>query len=89
MSSVRMSAPMAWTPVVARPRMSAARAGCGAAMVARLTGPGLSSPGLCLCVVVRAVTWLHYRDPTHCCPHCSGQRSTVPGHYVTTLATAI
>ena len=35
MSSVRMSAPMAWTPEVARPRKSAARAGCGAAMVAR------------------------------------------------------
>merc|ERR1719225_839784 len=29
-----------------------------------------------------------HRDPTHCCPHCSGQRSTVPG-LVTTLATAI
>ena len=63
MSSVRMSAPMAWTPVVARPRMSAARAGCGAAMVARLTGRGLSSPGLCLCVVVRAVTWIHPVTP--------------------------
>ena len=70
MSSVRMSAPMAWTPVVARPRMSAARAGCGAAMVARLTGPGLSSPGLCLCVVVRAVTWIHTVTP-HTAARCA------------------
>ena len=69
MSSVRMSAPMAWTPVVARPRMSAARAGCGAAMVARLTGRGLSSPGL-LCVVVRAVTWIHTVTP-HTAARCA------------------
>ena len=27
------------------------------------TGRGLSSPGLCLCVGVRAVTWIHSRDP--------------------------
>ena len=65
MSSVRMSAPMAWTPEVARPRMSAARAGCGAAMVARwrLASGNLSSPGLCLCVGVRSVTWIHTVTP--------------------------
>ena len=27
------------------------------------TGRGLSSPGLCLCVGVRSVTWIHSRDP--------------------------
>ena len=44
------------------------------------TGRGLSSPGLCLCVGVRSVTWIHSRDPHTLVPHCSGQRSTVPGH---------